>query len=74
MLELSRRTVPGTKFDEINLDRESVTIKGEAAAMDSVDKVKTKLSEFMTDTTVSDVKTSVEGKIRFTIVAKVRSS
>ncbi|MGD0885303.1 MAG: GspL/Epsl periplasmic domain-containing protein [Thermodesulfovibrionales bacterium] len=74
MLELSRRTVPGVKFDEINLDREIVTTKGEAVAMDNVEKAKAMLSEFMTDATVSDIKTSVEGKIRFTVVAKVRSS
>jgi type II secretory pathway component PulL len=74
MLELSQRTMPGVKFDEINLDREIVTIKGEAVAMDRVDDIKTRLSEFMTDASVSDIKTSVEGKIRFTVIAKVHSS
>jgi len=74
MTDLAQRTVPGVKFDEMNLDREVVTVKGEAVSMESVDRVKTKLSEFLNDVTASDIKSSVEGKILFTVVAKVRPS
>lgn len=71
--DLSQRTVQDAKFDEINLEREIVTMRGEALSLESVDKMKTKLWEFLKDVSVSDVKSSVEGKVRFTIVAKVRT-
>jgi len=70
LTELSRRTLPGVRFDEISLDKDVVTIKGEANSMDDADRIKSKLSDFLRGVIVSDIKTAVDGKIRFTVVAK----
>lgn len=70
MADLSRRMIHGVVFNEINLDKDLITIKGEAASMDAIGKTKTMLSEFLTDAVVSDIKPSAEGKMLFTVVAK----
>lgn len=69
MLNLSQRT-PGVVFNEISLDRKLITMKGEAASMDEIGKMKTRLSEFLTDVSISDIKPSTDGKTFFTVVAK----
>jgi len=74
MLDLAQRPVQGVKFDEMSLDKEIATMKGEAVSMEGVDRMRAKLSEFLNDVMASDIKTTVDGKIRFTIVAKVRQS
>lgn len=70
MLELSQKPVQGAVFNEINIDREIITIKGEAASMDDIDRTKRRLSEFLSDVSISDIKPSKEGKTLFTAVAK----
>lgn len=70
MLVLSQKPVQGAAFNEVNIDREIITIKGEAASMDDIDRTKRRLSEFLSDVSISDIKPSKEGKTLFTAVAK----
>jgi type II secretory pathway component PulL len=72
LLDLSQKSPQGIAFNEIGLDRNLITIKGEAASMNDIDRVKTRLSEFLRDVSVSDIKPSAGGKTFFTIVAKGR--
>ncbi len=74
LLDLSQKTVPGILFYEISLDKDLVTMKGEASSMGDVDRAKTRLSEVLKDVSVSDIKPSTGGKTLFTLVAKGRKS
>jgi type II secretory pathway component PulL len=74
LLDLSGRTVAGVAISEINIERDLAVIKGEASSMAEVDKMKAKISEFLADASVSDVKQTGAGKLYFTITAKRRSS
>jgi len=68
--DLSQRTLPGVRLDELSVDKNLITIRGEAAAMDRIDEVKARLSEFLNEVSISDIKTSMDGKLRFTAVAR----
>ena len=70
LLDLSQKTVQGVAFNEIVLDKELSTMKGEAPSMDDVDKMKTRLSAPRTDVSVSDIKPLPSGKTLFTVVIK----
>ncbi len=74
LLDLSQKTVPGIVFYEISLDKDIVTMKGEASSMGDVDRAKMRLSGGLKDVSVSDIKPSAGGKTLFTIVAKGRRS
>lgn len=70
LLDLSQKTVQGVAFNEIVLDKELSTMKGEASSMDDIDKMKTRLSVPRTDVSVSDIKLLPSGKTLFTVVIK----
>ncbi len=70
LLDLSQKTSTGIAFAEISLDRDLITMKGEASSMSDIDKVRTGLSGVIMDVSVSDIKPSAGGKTLFTIVAK----
>jgi hypothetical protein len=74
LLDLSQKTPQGILFYEIAIDKDLITMKGEASSMDDVDKAKTRLSEVLKDVSVSDMKPSTAGKTLFTLVAKGRKS
>jgi hypothetical protein len=70
LLDLSQKTVQGVAFNEIVLDKELSTMKGEASSMDDIDKIKKRLSALRTDVSVSDIKPLPSGKTLFTVVIK----
>jgi type II secretory pathway component PulL len=72
LLDLSQKTPHGITFYEVSLDKDLVTMKGEASSMGDVDKARARLAEVMKDVSVSDIKPSVGGKTLFTLVAKGR--
>jgi type II secretory pathway component PulL len=72
LLDLSQKTPQGIMFYEIALDKDLITMKGEASVMGDVDKARTQLSEMLKDVSVSDIKPSAGGKTLFTLVAKGR--
>ena len=68
--DLSQRKMPGVRLDELSVDKDLITMKGEAVAMDRLDELKTRLADFLSDVSISDIKTSPDGKLRFTAVAR----
>lgn len=73
MTNLSHQKPKGIVFDEINLDREVITMKGEAISMGDLDAVKKSLSETYHYVAVSDIKPLSENKILFTVIIKDKS-
>jgi type II secretory pathway component PulL len=72
LLELSQKNLQGISFNEIGFGRDLITMKGEVPSMSDIDRVKTRLSEFLKDVSVSDIKPSAGDKTLFTVVAKGR--
>ncbi len=72
--ELSRERMEGVRFDEIRIEGGLVTLKGEASSMERATGVKTRISEFLKDASLPDMKPSAEGKVLFTIVARGKTS
>jgi len=70
LLDLSQKTVQGVAFNEMVLDKDLSTMKGEASSMDDIDKMKMRLSVPRTDVSVSDIKPLPAGKTLFTLVIK----
>jgi len=70
LLDLSRKTIQGVAFNEIILDRELSTMRGEASSVDDIDKIKTRLSAPQMNVSVSDIKPLPTGRILFSIVVK----
>jgi hypothetical protein len=73
LLDLSKGTELNVVYTEIQIEKGLIKLKGESRSMDEVSKVKTKLSEFLSDVSVSDIKPAAQGKILFTVVAKDQS-
>ncbi|MFA4916619.1 MAG: hypothetical protein WC560_08115 [Syntrophales bacterium] len=69
LMNLSQRASKGVVYNEIDLGKGLIKIKGEAFSMDEIGKMKIKLSEFLTDISV-DVRPATNGKIFFSLVAK----
>lgn len=63
----------GIIFDEINLDREVITMKGEAISMSDIDTMKKSLSETYHNLSVSDINPISETRILFTLIIKDKS-
>jgi type II secretory pathway component PulL len=57
-------------FYETSADKGNLILKGEAGSLSDVQKVKDELGKFFDDVNISDSKTSVQGKMLFTITAK----
>ncbi len=70
LLDMSQRTVSGASVNEISLDKDLTTIKGEASSMADIDKMKSRLAEFLANVSVSDIRQISAGKIFFTVTAK----
>lgn len=72
LLDLSQKNLQGVSFNEIGFGKDLITMKGEVPSMSDIDRVKTRLSEFLKDVSVSDIKPSAGDKTLFTVVAKGR--
>lgn len=72
MLELSQRTTQETIFNEVTLDKDLVTIKGEAVSVKMTDILKKKLVEFLTDVSITDLKPADNNRVYFTVIARLR--
>lgn len=70
MSDLSQKPLQGIVLNEISIEKDVTTIKGEAVSMDSISGMKTALAKVLKNITVSDIKPSSEGKMVFTAVAK----
>jgi type II secretory pathway component PulL len=72
--ELSREKMEGVRFDEIRNEGGLITLKGEASSMERANGVKTRISGFLKDVSLPDMKPSAEGKVLFTIIARSKTS
>jgi type II secretory pathway component PulL len=70
MVNLSEKKPKGIVFDEISLDRDVITLKGEAVSMSDLDVMKKGFSEIYSNVSVSDIKPVSENKILFTLITK----
>lgn len=70
MAGLSQVPLHGIVFNEISLEKDITTIKGEAVSMESITGMKAPLSKVMNNVTVSEIKPSSDGKLIFTAVVK----
>jgi type II secretory pathway component PulL len=70
LAELSKRMESQVVYNDIQIEKGLVKLKGEARSTDDLTKIRAKLSEFLSDVSVSDVKPTAQGKILFTVVAK----
>lgn len=61
-------------FYETSADKGNLVLKGEAGSLSDVQKVKDELGKFFDDANITDSKTSVQGKMLFTITAKEKRS
>jgi type II secretory pathway component PulL len=70
LLKLSQIDREGVVFNELVIDREILTMKGEASSLSNIQELKNKLEQFFVDVNISDSKASVQGKMLFTVTAK----
>jgi len=70
LLGLSKNAESNIVYTEMQIEKGLIKLKGESRSTDELSKVKTKLSEILSDVSVSDVRPVAQGKILFTIVAK----
>lgn len=68
--KLSQIRKTSAVFYETSADKGNLILKGEAGSLSDVQKVKDELGKFFDDVNISDSKTSVQGKMLFTIAAK----
>ncbi len=74
LTDLSKRRESHTVYTDIQIEKNLIKMKAETGSIDDLSKIKTKLSEFLPDVSITDVKTSAHGKILFTVVAKGQTS
>ncbi|MEN6321013.1 MAG: hypothetical protein ABFD82_19935 [Syntrophaceae bacterium] len=70
LMDLSNKEENNVVYTEVQIEKGLIKLKGESRSTDELSKVKTKLSEILSDVSVSDVKPVAQGKTLFTIVAK----
>jgi len=73
LMDLSKRRESNTVYTDIQIEKNLIKMKAETSSMDDLSKIKIKLSEFLPDISISDVKTTAHGKIIFTVIAKGQS-
>ena len=73
LMDLSKRRESNTVYTDIQIEKNLIKMKAETSSMDDLSKIKMKLSEFLQDVSISDVKTTAHGKILFTVIAKGQS-
>lgn len=70
---LSKKKTKGVVIDELNIDKEIITIKGQADSMGNLDDMKRSLSEVYKNISVTDIKPLSDNKIIFTIIIKEKA-
>jgi len=70
ILKISQIELHGILFHEITAEKEKITMKGEALSLSEIQQVKGKLERLFDEVTISDSKSSAQGKMLFTITAR----
>jgi hypothetical protein len=69
LLALQGRITPGVTVGDITLERETISLKGEASTLGALQDFKAKLDGFLPEVKISETGQSVKGKTGFTITA-----
>ncbi|MBS1113402.1 MAG: ral secretion pathway protein [Nitrospirae bacterium] len=72
--ELAQIEREGARFNEVTIDRESMTLRGEARSLSTVQQLQEKLKKYFDEVAISDSRASVQGNMLFTITAKERKA
>ena len=72
LMDLSEKRSDGAVYNEIDLEKGLIKLKAEAVSMEAVNHAKARLSEYLSDVSVSEVKPAANGKLFFTVVARGR--
>lgn len=67
---LSSKPLSGVAIHEITVDKQRISIKGEAGSASGIDSVKSSLQGLFTEVTVSEVGESSGNRLSFTLIAK----
>jgi type II secretory pathway component PulL len=70
LLDLSGIERGAVVFNEISMDKGRITLRGEAGSFSDVQKIKEDLTNVLSDVNISGSKTSVQGRVLFTIMAQ----
>lgn len=70
--ELAQIEREGARFNEVTIDRENITLRGESGSLSTVQQLQEKLKKYFDEVAISDSRASVQGKMLFTITAKER--
>jgi type II secretory pathway component PulL len=68
--DLSKRMDANIIYHDIQIEKGMIKMKAEAPKMDTLNTVKAKLSEFLSDVSIADVRPMENGRIVFTVIAK----
>ena len=72
LMDLSEKKSDDVAYNEIDLEKGLIKLKAEAVSMEAIDQAKVRLSKYLSDVSVSEVKPAANGKFFFTVVAKGR--
>lgn len=72
LMDLSEKKSDDVAYNEIDLEKGLIKLKAEAVSMEAIDQAKVRLSKYLSDVSVSEVKPAANGKFFFTAVAKGR--
>lgn len=72
LMDLSEKKFDDVAYNEIDLEKGLIKLKAEAVSMKAIDQAKVRLSEYLSDVSVSEVKPAANGALFFTVVAKGR--
>jgi type II secretory pathway component PulL len=72
-LELSRIEREGARFNEVSIEKEKVTFRGEAGSLSAVQQLQENLKKYFDEVSIADSKASAQGTTLFTMTAKGRS-
>ncbi len=70
MVKLSDKRSKGVVVEELSIEKDMITIKGEAGSMGDLDELKKNLSDKYQNVSISDMKPLSENKILFTLIIK----
>jgi type II secretory pathway component PulL len=72
--ELAQIERDGARFNEVTIDREKLTFRGEAGSLSAVQQLQDKMRKYFDEVSISDSKAAAQGKTLFTITAQERES
>lgn len=72
--ELAQIERDGARFNEVTIDGEKLTFRGEAGSLSAVQQLQDKMRKYFDEVTIADSRASAQGKTLFTINAKERES